>query len=498
MSAEPLLLAIDVGTGSARAALVRPDGSLAALAAQEHATNVPRHGWSEQDPEDWWRGTVVSVKRVLRGSGADPAAIAGIGVCGQMHGPVPIGADGSTLLDAVQLWDDKRAEDLAQAFAAAEDEPVLRQRTANPPAASWTGFKIAWIARHQPEVYARARTFLVPKDYINFRLTGAIATDHSEASGSYLLDCRSLRYDSAIAARLGVDVARLPPSGPAQRIVGTVTPAAAAATGLRAGTAVVAGCGDFIAALLGTGVVGAGAGADMTGTSNLISMQVDRPLNDPAIMNLHAAIAGWIAFTIIDSGGGALRWARTIFAHPAEDYAAIDALAAATPPGAEGLIFLPHLTGERLGSGANARAQFFGVTARHGRGHFLRAVMEGVALASRRNLGLMRAAGAGFDRIIVAGGGARSALWMQIKADAYGLPVASPHSPEGGLIGAAMLAALGTGVFSTVEEAVTGMVRLNAPVLPRPDVSEVYARTAAVFEALGQEARAHYDAVARL
>jgi xylulokinase len=492
--AASLLLAIDVGTGSARAGLLRTDGGIVALAAKEHATQVPRHGLSEQDPEAWWQGTVESVGRVLRESGADPAAICGIGVCGQMHGPVPIDAEGRTLLDAVQLWDDKRAEDLAQAFNAAADEPQLRQRTANPPAASWTGFKIAWIARNQPEVYARARAFLVPKDYINFRLTGAIATDHSEASGSYLLDCRSLAYDGEIAGRLGVDIEKLPPSGPAHRVVGAVTPSAAAATGLRPGTPVVAGCGDFIAALLGTGVVGSGVGADMTGTSNLVSMQVERPLIHPAIMNLHAAVPGWIAFTIIDSGGGALRWARSIFAHPDEDYAAIDALAAATPPGAEGLLFLPHLTGERLGGGANARAQFFGVTARHRRGHFLRAVMEGVALASRRNLAQMHGAGAGFDRIIVAGGGARSALWMQIKADAYGLPVMAPQSPEGGLIGGAMLAGLGAGLFSSADEAVSRMVRLGPSVAPRPAVAETYARAAEIFEKLDQNARTHYDA----
>ncbi|HET6518263.1 MAG TPA: FGGY family carbohydrate kinase, partial [Geminicoccaceae bacterium] len=471
---DPLLLAIDVGTGSVRAALLDARGAIVALAAREHDQHVPRFGWSEQSPADWWRGVVETVRAVLRAPEADPRRIAGVAACGQMHAPVPVDAAGGVLLERVQLWNDKRPAELCARFEREHDARALLPRTANPPAPSWTAFKVAWMRDHQPEVYGRAAFFLTPKDFVNFRLTGVAATDYSEASGSYLLDARELRYDAAIADLVGVDVARFPPVHPADAVIGTVTPAAAAEKGLPAGLPVVAGGGDFLVALLGSGVVEPGVGSDVTGTSTLISVWDARPVADARVMNLHAAGDGWVPFTILDAGGDSLRWARRVFGEPGTSFDAINRLAEAAPPGCEGLLFLPYLNGERVGGRPDARAQFFGVTARHGKGHFYRAVMGGVALASKRNLDLMAAAGAPIGRVVATGGGARGSLWLRIKASVYGVPITAPENTESGLLGCAALAGAGVGLFADPRDAARRLVRLAPPVEPDPALAERY------------------------
>ncbi|MFQ5972811.1 MAG: FGGY-family carbohydrate kinase [Alphaproteobacteria bacterium] len=489
----PYLLAIDVGTGSGRVALVNMEGGLECIAARGYPTRTPRPGWSEQRPADWWDAVRAGTHQVLHDTGVAPEAIAGLAVCGQMHGPVPIGRDDESLLEHVQLWNDKRAEAICESFRLGEDEDALRPRTGNPVAPSWVGFKVAWIARHQPDIYERARAFLVPKDYLNLRLTGVAATDYSEASGSYVLDCESRRYDPDLAARLGVEADKFASPRSSTYVIGTVTTAAAEATGLAAGTPVVAGGGDFLVSLLGAGAARPGTGADVTGTSNLVSVFAPRPIIDGRIQNLHAAdVRGWVPFGLIDAGGGALRWARRTFG-PELDYAAIDEAASAAGPGAEGLLFLPYLTGERLGGASNSRAQLFGLTERHDLGHVWRAVLEGVALASRRNVEVMRGAGAAFDRIIATGGGANSALWLRIKAAAYRLPVATPREVESGLIGCAILAGCGAGLFDDTASAVEGMVSIGEPVHPDAQWAARYDELAAVFDRLREQAAEHFD-----
>ncbi len=239
-----LFLAIDIGTGSVRSAVVDTVGRVVAFAARPHDQHVPRPGWSEQSPQEWWEGVCATLGEVLRAPDVAKDRIEGICVCGQMHGPVPIDADGQVLLDRVQLWNDKRPADLVDGFAGNADVAALKETTGNPPAPSWIAFKVAWIKQHQPDVYDRAAAFLTPKDFVNFRLTGEIATDHSEASGSYLLNCRSMEYDAAAAAAVGVDLGKFAPAYHSAHPIGRVSEGTAAATGLPAGLPVVAGGGD--------------------------------------------------------------------------------------------------------------------------------------------------------------------------------------------------------------------------------------------------------------
>lgn len=353
-----MFLAIDIGTGSVRAALVDYNGKIVSFSQNEHRTVMPKPAWVEQDPNIWWQGTVHTIKKVLNKNKVKPGMIKSICVCGQMHGPVPVGRRGEVLLDKIQLWNDKRSEVICQRLRKEYDEEKILKITGNPITSAWMGIKVAWIKKYQPEVYRKADVFLVPKDFVNFKLTGEFATDYSEASGSFLLDFKTMSYSQKMADKLGVDINKFANPYPSDKIIGTVTKDAAKSTGLLSGTPVVAGGGDFLVSLLGSGIIKSGIGSDLTGTSNLISVFSERPILHKEIMNLRAAGKGWISFTLIDSGGDSLRWARRIFGNDEVSYNEINKKAVNVSPGSEGLIFLPYLVGERIGGKSNSRAQF--------------------------------------------------------------------------------------------------------------------------------------------
>jgi xylulokinase len=329
---KDLLLAIDVGTGSVRAALFDDSGRMLDLSAREHDQIVPGFGRAEQRPADWWDGAVVSIRRVLDTIENAAHRVGAIAACGQMHGTVLIGAQGELVLDSVQLWNDKRPSEEVAAFAAAHDVEALWPLTANPPSVAWPGFKLQWIARNQAQALARAASLLMPKDYVNFRLTGTLGMDESDASCTYLWDARNGEWSPELARLLGVDIRLLPPVRPAHAVIGGVTPKASAETGLLAGTPVAAGASDFAATLLGSGVSPERRGSDITGTSTLITAYTPNPLRDPVVTNMRTADGAWGAFTILDSGGDAMRWARRAFHNNQIPYDAIVAMAGTAPP----------------------------------------------------------------------------------------------------------------------------------------------------------------------
>ena len=480
--AEPLLLAIDVGTGSVRAALLTPDGATLAYAAREHEQIVPQFGWAEQRPRDWWSGALSVVREVLAAVPDAAFRIAAIGACGQMHATVLVTADGEPALDAVPLWNDKRNRAEVDRFVSQQDWRALLPLAANPPSVAWWGFKLQWLQAHRPEAYARTAHVLGPKDWLNFRLTGARAIDAPEASCTYLYDVGTGGWSSALAARLGIDTALLPPIREPHEVLAGVSAAAAAETGLRAGTPVVVGISDYPAALLGSGVIAPGLASDVTGTSTLITLCTEQPVLDPVITNVRGALPNWSAFTILDAGGDAMRWARRAFHENAYDYDRIVRLAAEAPAGAGALLFLPYLNGERLGERTNARAQFIGLTSGHGASHLHRAVMEGVAFAAARNLRIMAASGGRPERVVAAGGGARTHLWLEIKASIYGCPILTTEAEECGVLACAMLAGTGIGLYDGLPDAVRRLVRFGPEIAPNPRWSDTYARLAGLFD----------------
>ncbi len=494
-----LALSIDVGTGSARAALVDGGGRILAIAAKEHEQIVPQFGWSEQRPADWWAGVVQSVRTVLDQVEGASGRIAAICACGQMHGTVLVDDSGALTRDTVPLWNDKRTLDLAAAFERDHAPETYLAESGNPPTPAWPGFKLAWIRDHDPEAYRRAAAVMMPKDYVNFRLTGEIAMEATEGSCSFLMNPATRDWSPAMIALLGLDPAKLPRLRSPLEILGGVTEAAAVETGLLEGTPVLVGGADYPMALLGSGACRPGLVSDVTGTSSIITLITEAPLLDPEICNVATIEGGWGPFVLLESGGDAMRWARRAFHEGALGYAEIVAKAAEAAPGAGGLFFLPYLVGERLGGHRNARAQFFGLGAGHGLAELHRAVLEGVAFAVTRHIRVMEAAsGRPLDRLIASGGGAKTELWLKIKASATGLPILVPEEAECGVIGCAAMVAAATGRFSAVQDAAAAFLRYGAEIAPDPEWAERYARMQPVFDRLYRHSQALYDDLDRL
>jgi xylulokinase len=491
---KDLLLAFDVGTSSVRAALVSETGRILAFAAKELEQVIPQFGWSQQRPLAWWEGLVVSVRHVLEkvANGADRvAAVAG---CGQMHGVVLVDDAGELVLEEAPIWNDKRTRELVAQFLAEQDTKALLSIVANPPTVAWPAFKLVWIKQNLPKAYDAARTVLMPKDYINFKLTGERRFDLSEASSSYLFDIRTGDWSEKVLNMLGLDPAKLPLISQATEVLGAVTKRAAESTGLRAGTPVVVGAGDFPVALLGSGVTSPGTGCDITGTSTVITILSDHPAADPILSNVRAITGGWAAFTILDASGDAMRWARRTFCRQEpHSYEEMMSLAEGVPAGADNLLFLPYLNGERLADQPNSRAQFFGLTSGHTAAHFYRAVIEGVAFASRRNIAVMKSRGYQLDRMVTAAGGARTRLWLEIKASVYNTTILMPSEPECGVLGCAMLAGFAAGFFSSLESARADLVRYEGEVLPNPRWVERYQKLQSVFDDLYQSSEKFWD-----
>ena len=485
-----LYLAIDVGTGSIRAALVDGAGSILAIRHREHEQIVPRHGWSEQRPTDWWEGTVESVRAVLGAVEDAPTRVAALCACGQMHGAVLVDEDGRLTRETAPLWNDKRTLPQVEAFAARVPDAEVLPLAANLPAPAWPAFKLLWLMENDPDAVERAATLLMPKDWINLRLTGLRMGDRTEASMSFLMDWRTREWSDELVRLTGVPRRLLAPLGDPAEVLGPLTAEAAALLGLPAGLPVLVGGGDYPVALLGSGVMAPGMGSDVTGTSTILTLIGDEPVLGEGASNVLTPEGHWGALTLLDAGGDAVRWARRALHENRRSYDELAGLAARAEPGAGGLLFLPYLSGERFGEGRNARAQFFGLTAGHGLPDLHRAVLEGVAFSVRLRL----EAGQGRpERIVAAGGGARSELWLRIKASLYRVPYLVPRELECGVVGAAAMMAAATGGAPDLAAAVARMVTHEREVAPDPAWADRYDRMMPLYADLHRASRAFYD-----
>lgn len=483
MMTKELLMGIDIGTQSTRVALLDPDGRVISSSSTPQEMETPKPGWAEQDPDLWWRNVVENIPKALEIANASPSDILAIGVGGQMHATVPLDDGGDPLSHGVQLWCDKRSAGLVDAFKMEPHLDKAMQLSGNPPVPAWLGFNIQWLKVHHPDLYARTWKFITSQGFVNYRLTGQVATDWTEASGSFLMDARTKSWSPELVSYLGLDMDKLAPLKPSTEVLGGVTAEAANLTGLKAGTPVVGGAGDMLCMLISAGLTEPGRAADITGTASIMAVYVDEPVMDPRLMNLHHAIPGWIPFGISDSGGGALKWFKDNFCHTEAELAAqsgrdvydiLNPMASQIEPGSEGLLFFPYLMGERSMGSPFARGVFFGLTPRSNKGALVRAIMEGVTFELRRTLEIVEAAGNQVDRVYTIGGGARSDLWSQIKADIYQRPVYTFEASEGGILGAAILAGVGAGVYPDVRSAAEQCLRLDKTFAPKPSCSERY------------------------
>lgn len=492
------MLGIDLSTTGAKALLIDNDGRVVSSATTALSLSTPQHLWSEQDPHEWWDATRTSIAHALKSANTSASSVAAIGLTGQMHGLVVLDHDGNVLRPAI-LWNDQRCGAECDEIRARLGHERLVQITGNDALTGFTAPKILWIKNHEPEVYKRIHHILLPKDYIRYKLTGTFAMDKADGSGTMLFDIRKRTWAPEVLDALNINPAWLPPTFEGHETTGEVTAEAAESTGLRTGTPVVAGGGDQSAGAIGTGVVRPGTMAVTLGTSGVVFAATESPLIDPA-GRLHAfchAVADrWHLMGVMLSAAGSLQWYRDRMACDRE-FKDLVADASQVPAGSEGLIFLPYLSGERTPhADPLARGAWIGLTTRHTQAHFTRAILEGVAFGLKDIFCLMREAGLGpIDQIRVSGGGAKSLLWRQILADTLEAELVTVNTTEGAAFGAALLAGVGAGVWSNVDEACAEIIVVEDRVTVTADNADRYRSIYEHYKALYPVLRSTFHAL---
>ena len=455
------LVGLDVGTTGVKALAVSPDGDVLGRAEQDYALSTPKEGWSEQDPEDWWRAAEAALEALA------VSDLAGIGLSGQMHGLVALDERERVLRPAI-LWNDQRTASECAEIEERLGLGRLVELTGNRALPGFTAPKLLWLRRHEPETYARIAHVLLPKDYVRLRLTGERATDASDASGTLLFDVAGRRWSDEVVTALELPREWLPPVLESPAVAGHTAD----------GIPVAAGAGDQAAGALGVGVDRPGPLSVVLGTSGVVFAALPGFAADPegrVHSFCHAVPDGWHAMGVMLSAAGSLRWLRDAVA-PGEPFERLIAEAESCPPGAEGLLFLPYLAGERTPhADPDARGAFVGLTLRHGRGALVRAVLEGVAFGLRDALELLETLGVEPRVGRASGGGARSDLWLRIVASVLGIPLERAVAEEGAAYGAALLGGVAAGVFGDVHGAVAACVRVRDRIEPEPRWADTYA-----------------------
>jgi xylulokinase len=447
-----VLIGLDVGTSGVKGVAIEEDGSVAAVAEEGYPLSTPRPGWAEQDPEDWRRAS----QRVLAQLPEGP-----IGFAGQMHGLVVLGEHDEVLRPAI-LWNDQRTGDECAEIERRVGLERLLELTGNRALPGFTAPKLLWLQRHEPEVHARIRHVLLPKDYVRFRLTGERTIDAADASGTLLFDVAHRHWSEEVCDALEVPLEWLPSAHESTE---------------------VATAGDQAAGALGVGIVAPGTLSIVLGTSGVVFAVLPHYEVDPRLhVFCHAVPGTWHAMGVMLSAAGSLAWLRDVVG---ADHGALEAEAASCEPGVEGLLFAPYLAGERTPyADPDARGAFVGLSIRHGRGALARAVMEGVAFGLRDSLELLRNLGVEASSGRISGGGARSDLWVHIVASALGLPIERMRLEEGAAYGAALLAGVRAGVFADAADAVERCVRVRETVEPEWDYEDAYARFRSLYPTL--------------
>ena len=490
-------LGIDVGTGGSRALLVGADGAVVSGVTAAHEDILMlKPLWAEQRPQDWWNASRQAVRQLLAETGVRGEQIAGVGLSGQMHGLTLLDAADQVIRPAL-IWCDQRSQEQVDWINAKAGKDMVLEQTANPVLTGFTAPKLLWVRDHDPASYERVRRMLLPKDYIRFCLTGEYASEVSDASGTALFDVVRRRWARPLIDKLGIDAAILPEVVESPQTTGRITEAAARETGLRAGTPLVGGGGDQAASAIGNGIVKAGLVSCTVGTSGVVFSHLEEAAYDPdgrVHTFCHAVPGKWHIMGVTQGAGLSLQWFRNQLATGLADQAAREGVeiydlltdeAAAVPAGAEGLYWLPYLMGERTPHlDASARGGWVGLTAKHTRGHLVRAILEGVAYSLNDCLGIIESLGASVEAVRASGGGAKSPLWRSILAGVFSKPIATLQTQEGSAYGAALLAMVGTGAFGSVEEACENAIVEQRRDLPEPALTSAYGRGYATFRDL--------------
>ena len=497
------LLGIDLGTTGVKAALFAvDDGRVLASAFVDYPLYHPHPGWAEQNPAEWWQATLTAIRACLAGGaqqGVQPADVRGVGLSGQMHGVVLLDANQQVLRPSI-IWADQRSEAQCRWITERVGAERLIELVSNPALPGFSAPKLQWIRDNEPEIFARAQTMLLPKDYIRYLLTGVIAMEISDAAGTDLLDVKHGTWSREVLEALELNPTLLPPIVAATGVAGTITDEVAALTGLQPGTPVAGGGADNACGAVGNGVVRPGLALVSIGTSGVVlayagSPQVDTSGPVPRVHTFNHAVPGaWYLMGVTQGAGLSLHWVRDNIGLPEmamERWAGVDAYellskeAAQVPPGSEGLIFLPYLQGERTPHlDAYARGGWIGLTASHTRRHLVRSVLEGVAFSLKDCFAILQEQGLELEQMRATGGGAKSPLWRQIITDVLGIELVTTNATEGPAFGAALLAGVASGVYNSVQQACDQTVRVVERTEPQPEHRQAYEQAYEVYRAL--------------
>lgn len=493
------LLGIDLGTSAVKVLLTALDGAVVASASAEYPIEQPQPDCAEQAPETWIRSVVKAVRATL--AQAPTARIAAIGLSGQMHGTVLLGADHQPLAPAV-IWPDRRSAREVQEITELVGPERLYAITGSPVATGFQAATVRWVQRHVPERWRRVQKILLPKDYVRFWLTGVFATDPSDAAGTLLFDVTRRNWSDELLDLLEVRRDQLPPVQPSTSIGGRLREEAASALGLSAGLPVAIGAADTACSLLGAGVVRSdqllltiSTGGQLVQPCEAVRIDTRGRIHTfCSALEPGEGCTGWYQMGAMLAAGLALRWLRErLYEEPGNvSYDQMMSLASKAPPGAEGLLFLPYLVGERTPyMDPTARGVFFGLTLSHGRSHLIRSVVEGVTLAARTAYDVLRELGATAQRIVLAGGGARSPFWQQVVADVFGAPVQALRTAEQSAAGACIIAGAAIAALDLAEAART-WARYGSPVQPDGDRHGFYQERLGAFQALYRRNAGHF------
>jgi xylulokinase len=468
---------MDVGTGGTRAVVVDAAGRVISSAAAEHEPFKTAHpGWAEQDPEDWWRAAQQAIRMALAAAPEPHQPIVAIGLTGQMHGAVMLDEHGAVLRPAL-IWCDTRTQPQCDWLTEKIGYERLIELTCNPALPNFTATKLLWVREHQPEIFAKIRHILCPKDYVRYRLTGEFAIDVQEASGTLLLDVTHRRWSREVAEAAGISESWLPKLYESPEVCARISEAASGLTGLPAGTPVVAGAGDQGAGAVGMGILQPGSVSATIGTSGVVFAATAAPIKDPK-GRLHTfchAVPGlWHVMGVTQSAGLSFRWLKETF-FATSNYDALTAAAEKIPAGSEGLEWAPYLLGERTPHlDPEVRAAFAGISTIHTAPHFVRAVLEGVAYSLEDTFTLFAELGIPVSGIRLGGGGARGPLWRRIQAGIYGQAVEVLIAEEGGAFGCALMAGVGAGHWANLDEACAEAIEVAQRIEPAASDVDAY------------------------
>ena len=492
-------LGIDLGTTGVKVLLVSEKGEVVSSGNAEYPLLMPRPNWAEQDVEAWWDATVSAVKSCMSQACVavgKEVKVAAVGLSGQMHGAVFLDDKGEVLRPAI-LWNDQRTAGQCRQINALVGAEKLVELTSNRALTGFTAPKILWLKQNEPESYTRVGKILLPKDYIRYRLAGVFATEVSDASGTLLFNVRERKWSGEMLDALEIPGGWLPDCFESPVISSHINSSAARLTGLAEGTPIVGGGGDQAAGAVGNGIVNTGVASCVLGTSGVVFWHCDTPACDPQAMLhsfCHAVPGKWHMMGVTLAAGGSLRWFRDNLCRDIkadaekkgiEPYEIIDGMAQGISIGAEGLLFLPYLAGERTPyADADARGAFLGLSLRHTREHMARSVMEGITMSLKDCLELGQQSGVTASRIYLSGGGARSAFWQQLAADIFEIEVARVGSDQGPAYGAALLAAVGAGIHASVQSACATCVRVKDAAKPDLAKAERYRRLYGIYRTL--------------